>query len=198
MYGTYKNCIVLPETETLIMRQIHFNKKHICFLLTLAMCIVPLISQTLPRGYRSITLGMTLDEVKKALTSDSVFAYRGERDVSLLPDQEKVIIETEGSSFLSRCWFQFYNQRLYTITITMNEDMMDYYSVFKTLFDKYGQPKSLSPEIVVWENTAIRMSLERPLSVKYIDMDVYSKLLQSSQVDQSAGEFTRQKFLESF
>lgn len=160
--------------------------------------LLPLFSQELPAGYRSITLGMSLDEVKAALVSDAVFGYRGERDVSLLPDQEKVLIETEGPSFLSRCWFQFHDQKLYIITITMNEQLMDYYSLFKTLFDKYGQPESLSPEIVIWENAETRMSLERPLTVKYLDVAVYNSILHSSQVNQSAGEFSRQKFLESF
>jgi len=163
-----------------------------------AILLLPLYSQDLPDGYRSIRLGMSLEEVKNALVSDAVFGYRGERDVSLLPDQEKVLIETEGPSFLSRCWFQFHDQKLYIITITMNEELMDYYSLFKTLFDKYGQPESLSPEIVIWEDNTTRMSLERPLTVKYLDVAVYNSLLNSSQVNQSAGEFSRQKFLESF
>ncbi len=177
------------------------NFKSIVQKLLLAVCFfhsVLLFSQEIPKGYRSIQLGMTVDEVKGALTSDSLFGYRGERDVSLLPDQKQVLIETEGSSFLARCWFQFNDQKLYTITITMNEQIMDYYSVFKTLFDKYGQPSSLSPDIVVWEGRGIRMSLERPLTLKYLDTEVYTELLQSSQTNQSAAEISRQKFLESF
>ena len=169
--------------------------------LILAMLIVvftSLVAQDLPLGYRSINLGMSLEEVKQALLSDSLFGYRGERDVSLLPEQEKVLIETSGSLYLDQCWFQFNNNKLYTITITMNDQLVDYYSIFKTLFDKYGQPNSLSPEKVVWENAQIIMSLERPITIKYIDSEVYNSLLHSSVIEQSASETSRQNFLETF
>lgn len=182
------------------MKNSFFSYKRIlpCIVAFCFFFIVDVDSQDFPNGYRSIKLGMNLEEVKKALSEDSLFAYRGDRDVSLLPNQDQVLIETEGSSFLSRCWFQFHDQKLYIITITMNDELMDYYSVFKTLFDKYGQPDTLSPETVVWEKSQVRMSLERPLTIKYIDTAVYNNLLQSSQVDKSSSEFTRQKFLESF
>lgn len=174
------------------------SKRQVIITLVFLSCFLCVFSQDIPKGYRAVQLGMSLEEVKNALASDSIFAYRGERDVSLLPSTEEYIIETEGSSFLSRCWFQFHNNNLYIITITMNEQSIDYYSVFKTLFDKYGQPQSLSPEFVVWEDAKVRMSLERPLTLKYLDSEVYNSLLRSSQVDQSAVEMSRQKFLESF
>ena len=175
-----------------------YTKKRVSTALLFLFALFCICSQEIPKGYRSLQLGMSLDEAKTALLDDSLFAYRGERDVSLLPSTEEYIIETEGSSFLSRCWFQFYNNKLYIITITMNEQVIDYYSIFKTLLTKYGQPKSLSPNMVIWEDAKVRMSLERPLTVKYLDTDVYNSLLQSSQVDKSAVEMSRQKFLESF
>lgn len=175
-------------------------EKRRCFLIFAMLLIVvaSLFSQDLPSGYRSVTLGMSLAEVKDALLSDSLFGYRGDRDVSLLPEQEQVLIQTSGSLYLSQCWFQFNNDKLYTITITMNDELIDYYSIFKTLFDKYGQPHSLSPEKVVWENSSILMSLERPITIKYIDVEVYNSLLRSSVINKSDTENSRQNFLETF
>ncbi|MDR1748368.1 MAG: hypothetical protein LBR47_04845, partial [Spirochaetaceae bacterium] len=64
--------------------------------------------RTLPESWQGISLGMSVDEVKQALLSNSLFGYRGERDVSLLPGEERILIETAGFSFVSRSWFQFY------------------------------------------------------------------------------------------
>ena len=52
---------------------------------------------SLPGGYSKISLGMSVDEVKDALKSDSQFGYRGERDVSLLPGENRTLIETDTS-----------------------------------------------------------------------------------------------------
>ena len=64
--------------------------------------------EALPKGYRSIVLGMDFEAVKDALKKDGLFGYRGERDVSLLPGENRVLIETSSTGYLARCWFQFY------------------------------------------------------------------------------------------
>ncbi len=151
-----------------------------------------------PDAYRGISLGMSVDEVKKLLTADGMFGYRGERDVSLLPVQERTLIETAGMSFLSRCWFQFYQDTLYTMIITMNPDLVDFYSVFKTLKEKYGEPYSLSPEKIMWKDEKTTMSLERPLAVKYVDNAVFETLQGHSRVEKAAADMSRQMFLDEF
>ena len=52
----------------------------------------------LPRGYGGIELGMTLDEVKEKLKKNSEFGYHGDRDVSLLPGENRVLIETDTAA----------------------------------------------------------------------------------------------------
>ena len=156
--------------------------------------------EALPNGYRAITLGMSLEEVKAALLRDSEYGYRGDRDVSLLPgNAERVLIETDATSihsFLDKCWFQFYENKLYIITITMNQKKMDHYSVFSTLCNKYGNPQSLDPEKSTWQNDTVIMSLERPLTLKYTDRAVFEKLQKESLVQQSGEEVSRSQFLE--
>lgn len=160
-----------------------------------------LVAETLPQGYRDIKLGMSIDEVKKALRKNTEFGYRGDRDVSLLPGENRVLIETEGNtlyrqSFLGRCSFQFYNEKLYIIIIGVNEAKMDHYSIFDTLTKKYGKPHSLSPEKSVWKNDAVTMSLERPLAIKYVDNKTFDDLKKASLVPLSTTEMTRQMFLD--
>lgn len=162
---------------------------------------LPLAAQdaSLPNGYGGVTLGMTVDEVKAALKKNPQFGYRGDRDVSLLPGTNRVLIETESVSaysFLERCWFQFYDGKLYIITVNMNQQKMDHYSVFSALCKKYGNPTTLDPEKSVWQDSHVTMSLERPLSLKYTDKVVFDALLKDSLVDKSAEEMSRDSFLE--
>ena len=152
----------------------------------------------LPSGYRAIILGMDIESVKKTLASDALFYYRGERDVSLLPDQKRQLIEIEGTSFIDKAWFQFVDDRLYAITLQLDESKIDYGTFFKTLSKKYGPPHTLSPEQTSWQNEVVLMSLERPLSLKYIDRNVYDSLLEASRVEDAAFEITRDLFLETF
>ena len=126
-------------------------------------------SQSVAKGYGGVELGMSLDQVKDKLKKNSEFGYNGDRDVSLLPGENRILIETDaisgfGFSFLERCWFQFYNDELYIITININKEKMDHYSIFSALCKKYGRPNSVSPDKTLWENDDYSMSLERPLT----------------------------------
>lgn len=153
--------------------------------------------KTLPQGYRSIKLGMSVEETKQALKADSLFGYRGERDVSLLPGENRKLIETSSDGYLERCWFQFYEDKLYTIILNFNPEKMDFYSIFNRLLAKYGEPENLSPEIVRWQDEQVLLSLERPISVKYIDRKTFDKLTDMSTVEQTVFENIRDGILEA-
>ena len=74
---------------------------------------------------------------------------------------------------------------------------MDFYSVFTKFLEKYGEPLSLSPETVFWENEDVSLSLERPVSVKYIDRRVFNALADKSGVEESAAEILRSHILDA-
>ena len=151
----------------------------------------------LPDGYLNIHLGMTSEATKSALLMYPVFGYRGDRDVSILPGFDRLLIETVGDGYLDRCWFQFYENKLYTITININTAQMDYYTVFRTLCQKYGSPRSFSPEKAVWEDENVIMSLEKPLCIKYSDVKVLNEIENRSFIEESTAEKLRQDFLDS-
>ena len=158
--------------------------------------------EDVPNGWGDVKLGMSLDDAKSALKSNSNFGYHGDRDVSLLPGENRILIETDasrglGSNYLERCWFQFYEEKLYIIIINVNKAKMDYYSIFTTLCEKYGEPESLNPEKAVWKSDDVTMSLEKPLTLKYVDNKTFEELQNKSTVKPSATELTREMFLES-
>lgn len=155
----------------------------------------------LPAGYGSIKLGMTVDEVKTELKKNPDFGYRGDRDVSLSPQTKQVLIETDASktgwSFFTRCWFQFVDDRLFSITLNLNEKKLDHGSVFETLSKKYGNPSSINPKRSAWEDQSVLMSLERPLTLKYLDNAKFKEMLSQSGVEKTVEEKSKEDFLES-
>jgi len=152
----------------------------------------------LPGGFRSILLGMGLDEVKEELKGDMYFNYRGDPDVSLLPEPNRTMIDTEGVVFVSRGYFQFYEEILYIINLELNTRQVDFYSMYTTLVEKYGEPGALDNTKAVWENEMVRLSLEKPLTVKYIKKDIFQEILTQRNREKSAGELTRDTFLNQF
>ncbi len=171
------------------------KKFFIIIILAIFSCLSLYSQQSIPNGYRDIRLGMHIEEVKEALQADYIFNYRGERDVSFLPADNQALIETSSDTWLERCWFQFYEDELYTIIINFNPEKIDYFSVYNELLSKYGDHVSLSPERVVWESNSVTMSLERPVSVKYVDNMVFDSIRNESNIEQTIMEDLRENIL---
>jgi hypothetical protein len=150
----------------------------------------------LPRVFREISLGMGLEDLKAALERDDLFLFRGDRDVSFLPLREQNLIETTGLSFVKRAFFQLQEGALFIMAFTLDPRRVDHYSVFTSLVKKYGEPDSLDPRQAVWESEDTRLAIERPLTIKYIDMRVFNRIVEDSRVRESREVFQRAEFLD--
>jgi hypothetical protein len=146
-------------------------------------------------SFGGVELGMDRDAVIAALKKNALFAYRGPEDVSLLPSPNQSLIEVAGLSYVRRGYFQFYDGKLWTMILVLDPAKVDHYSIYTTLVAKYGEPKLLDPKEARWEDQATRMALERPLSLRYMDMAVYSKLSEKSTAEASWQELERRDFL---
>lgn len=152
----------------------------------------------LSREYRNIYLGMPPEEVKELLRSDSWFSYRGEADVSLLERPRASLIDAGGSLFISRGMFQFEDEALSSIVLELNPETVDWFTVFTSLQEQYGDPAEITPQKVWWEDEETRLALERPLTVKYLDLNVFNAAL-AEQTDRAAWRQTaREDFLNEF
>jgi hypothetical protein len=116
----------------------------------------------------------------------------------MLPRPNYSIIECEGVSYFKRAFFQFHEKLLYTIILILNPQKVDYYSLFTTLTDKYGPFKELDPQRVVWDDGNVRLSLERPLQVKYIDINTFESLKEEGRARESMDQISLDRFLEEF
>jgi hypothetical protein len=147
------------------------------------------------RAFRGIDLGMDRDSAIAALKKDPIFAYRGPEDLSLLPSPNQSLIEVAGLSFVRRGYFQFFEGKLWVMILELDADKVDHYSVYTSLVAKYGEPGLLDPKESRWEDTTTRMALERPLTLRYMDMTVYGKLREGSGAKASVQALDRQGFL---
>ena len=174
--------------------------KKFCFYSLSLFVSAFLFATDLPDGYGGVKLGSSVETTKEQLKKNSDFGYNGDRDVSFLPGQNNTLIETDatrwGSTFLERCWFQFNENRLYTIIINVNQNKMDYYSIFSKLCEKYGDPESLTPQKAQWSNDDVTMTLEKPLTLKYVDNNIFNEIQDKSRVEKSVFEKTREMFLD--
>jgi len=179
------------------------NHKLTIFALIFIFLALPLFAQeaedsALPRQFRELNLGMSLDDLKAALLKDDYFIFRGDRDVSFLPAREQSLVETTGSMFIKRAFFQLRDAQVFIMSFTLNTEIIDHYSVFTQLTDKYGKPTYLDPAMAVWETEETRIAIERPLTVKYIDRVVFNDIINESGLIESGQVRLRQDFLNEF
>jgi len=151
-----------------------------------------------PSSYRNVTLGSSMDGVKQALLADPLFGYRGERDVSLLSGENRTLIETSGTAFITRAWFQFSDDKLYIMTFNLDAEKVDYYSIYSHLVEKYGEPVTMDPRKSIWTDGKVTMSLERPLTLKYVDNEMFAKLLEKDTTVKASSDITRESFINDF
>lgn len=181
------------------------NRKYFCFPLVLALFLLfagrgslLFAAEPLPEGFGTLILGMEMDGVKRALEQDPRFQFRGDPDVSLLSRPNESMIDAEGSYYISRGYFQFHQRRLYTIILVLDEERIDYFTLYSRLTEKYGEPDSLDPQECLWENDTIRMVLERPLAVKYIDLAIFREKRGEGEIRPSYDSVLREEFLQEF
>ena len=159
---------------------------------------VPPETGELPRQFRQFALGMSLESLKENLIKDGYFNFRGDRDVSFLPVRDQSLVETTGSLFIKRAFFQLRDGKVFIMAFTLNTEIIDHYSIFTQFSGKYGEPSSLDPTAAVWETEQTRISIERPLTVKYIDKLVFDDIVNESGLIESGQVYLRQEFLNEF
>jgi hypothetical protein len=149
-------------------------------------------------GFDVFRLGMSLADLKAALSNNSYFLYTGDPDVTLLSRPNTNLIDVAGISYFTRGIFQVVEGKLYSITLEVNQDQISYFSMYQALTKKYGDPTALDPSSARWESAAVRLSLEKPLTVKYLDMPLFQRLQKEGTAQKALQEITRDKFLENF
>jgi hypothetical protein len=162
-------------------------------LMAAAQTKVPLVA-----GFDAFKLGMPLTDLKAALKNNTFFLYEGDPDVTLLSRPNTNLIDVPGITYFSRGVFQLMDGTLYSISLELNPVQLDYFAMYTALTKKYGDPIALDPSLARWESPTVRLTLERPLTVKYLDMPRFLALQKSGTAQKALQNLTREKFLENF
>ena len=153
----------------------------------------------LPFGFEDLKLGLAIDEIKDILKKSDSFYYRGDPDVSLLERENRTLLEVEGLNYFADAQFQFSpDDRLFVIVLVMDPDRIDYFSLYSTLIQKYGDPDDLSPQRAFWTDERMQLSLERPVTLRYIYTEVFDALAQEGEALKSYERISREDFLSRF
>jgi hypothetical protein len=155
-------------------------------------------STALSREFFGISLKDSVTQVKDSLKGHPYFFYRGDPDVSFMPQTTQTVIDCEGRYYVKRGFFQFSEESLYIMTLYLNPERLDYFSMFTAMTKKYGRPVSLDPTGAVWRSGQTRLSLEKPLTFKYIDQETFDKIKSGGEAEKSFEDTSREKFLDSF
>lgn len=178
------------------------NKKNsrnaAAVIIFLVLSAFPGSTQEQIEGFAGIQIGMIYEEVDAQLQRAGLFNYRGQADVSFSPGRDRLILETAGIDYLQRGIFQFQDSVLFSITLFVNPSKMDHFTLLSRFTELYGEPASFSPQRIRWQNNNIRLSLERPLTVQYLDMQVFEERQEAGRADESRAQLSRDLFLDLF
>lgn len=152
----------------------------------------------LRRGYRAVELGMSFDAAQQALRQDAGFAYRGEPDVSLRLSDGQSVIDSAGNGFIRRALLQFASGELYILALYLDRQYLDYFALFGALRERYGDPDELSPDRALWRDERTRIELERPLTVRYLDIERFEQQRGQRRAERALLDLNRERFLEEF
>lgn len=150
-------------------------------------------------SFYGLRIGMGIDQAKEVLKENSsLFDYRGDPDVYFLPAKEQTLIECASKGYVKRIFLQFKDKVLFSIIVDLNTDKIDYFTLFTALNEKYGAFDKFTPDYVYWEKSDIRLSLEKPLTVKYLDLSTFRKIVDDSKAGIVLEEESLKDFLKEF
>lgn len=134
----------------------------------------PTITQTAITGFKDIQLGSTRDDVINAILSDNTMILPKKYmtgSVDIVAEESSTFLALEENKFYKSGYFIFKNDSLYSITIHFQPNQVDFLELLSALNSKYSKGAFLDANTVAWQNGNMRMILERPSIVKYINMN---------------------------
>lgn len=155
-----------------------------------------------PQGFAGIALQDTRESVLKKLENHTFFHSPDEPNITLLPSTREQIIEVVGKRFIRKALFQFNSTlKLVVITLYIDTDVVDYFSVYMTHEKKYGRAQEISPAFAMWQGGNVIILLEKPLQVKYMYTEDAVQNLHTSPIGEQKAKVRaqeRDEFLSFF
>lgn len=134
----------------------------------------PAITETAITGFKDIRLGATREDTINAILSDGTMILPRKYmtgSVDITAEESATFLALEENKFYRSGYFIFKNDSLYSITIYFQPNQVDFLELLSALNSKYSKGAFLDANTVAWQNGNMRIILERPSIVKYINMN---------------------------
>lgn len=154
-----------------------------------------LAERPLPKGINGIELGMKSSEVIERLVGNELFSYVP-KYFRMSSKYEKSILSVEGRGFIDMAYFYFSEDDiLVSFSLFLKDEYISYGTVFSDFQNKYGR-SVLTPEEAKWADGNVSISVEQPLSIKF----VLEEYIPSNEGEVQKEELVldREKFLDYF
>lgn len=139
-------------------------------------------------GFMGINIGMSRDQVLEAAGEQAIIEVPKNRDVEFFPVEERQILTLSIKPEIPFIYLQFFNDKLYAITVIFHERYMDYFTLGDRLQEKYSHYTALTPNWRKWEKDGIEIKLEKPAVVKYIALKEFLEVTSFKKDDDENGE----------
>lgn len=131
--------------------------------------------------FMGLSLGMTQDETRSALSNSSKLRIDDTRYLDLLNEAYPFTLKATYFPFIDKIYIDFFHAHSYQLTFQMNPHYFDYLTLADTLTRKYGEPVVRTPRFVRWNSGTnasgnVRLTLEYPATVKIYDYGVMLQL----------------------
>ena len=134
----------------------------------------PAITETAITGFKDIRLGATRKDTINAILRDGTMILPRKYmtgSVDITAEESATFLALEENKFYRSGYFIFKSDSLYSITIYFQPNQVDFLELLSALNSKYSKGAFLDANTVAWQNGNMRIILERPSIVKYINMN---------------------------
>lgn len=167
----------------------------ISFILTTAFAQNPAASR-LARSFRKIVLLEHFDSVMQKLKKDPLIMVDPSSDFGEFDEEDRNLIKAKLPPYLPNIYYQFYQKKLYVLSLFWNPKKISYLQLYRKLKKKYKKPIVFNSKQIIWEDKNTIIVLDNLPSIKYIDKKTFAIVKALAKKKKPLDDKVREKVLE--
>jgi len=157
-------------------------------------------------SYFGLKLGISMDETISIIESNNLLKIDESRFFGKINEPVPFIVKATYQPFIPQIYVQFYSNISYGITIHFNPAYFDYFTLCKTIEEKYGKADRRTSKFALWSGLSnyknilgveskVILKVEFPSTVKVYDEIVLLHL--NSEISQNIVRVTNMSVINS-
>jgi len=135
----------------------------------------------LKRDFRGAALLENYETIMKKLKSDTVIMVDPDSDFGDFDEEHPGLIKAKIPQYMEHIYYQFFKNKLFSISLFFNRERYDYLGIYKKLKAKYGKPVVYNSLNTIWEDSQTIIILDNLPSIKYIDKESFKAINQGKE-----------------